>query len=164
MRGREKVIPYFMAVRVFIILIFAAAGSQAFSQAQCDAGAFREAVASASASITQLHEKNNRVFQEKLQRLRTVNNWTDAEYVAMATPFVKDDTIASLDQANQALLAKVQSLEAVNADTETGRCAMLKELRVAMEMVVANTAAKWDHMISKLTMAATGPTQADASR
>ncbi len=139
--------------------IWAGSGS-AFAQETCETGAFRDVVASASASITQLHEKNGKVFQENLQKLRALNNWTDADYVAMATPYVKDETTAALDAANQALLAKVQSLKSGNAATGPGRCAMLSELKLSMEQVVANTAAKWEHMLSKIAQASARPLQA----
>jgi hypothetical protein len=73
---------------------------------------------------------------------------------------VKDETTASFDAANQALLAKVQSLDAANAATESGRCAMLAELKASMEKVVANTAARWEHMLGKVARASAQPMQA----
>ena len=127
---------------------------------RCDQAAFREAVADASSSITQLHERNGKIFQENLQKLRALNKWQDAEFVAQATPFVKDATTASLDTANQELLSKVQSLEAANANTESGRCAMLAELKSSMAKVIDNTAAKWEHMLAKIAQATAQPLQA----
>jgi hypothetical protein len=141
---------------LFIYILFAGNQSAFAQSTQCDANAFREVVSTASTSITQLHEKNNQLFQEKLQKLRAVNNWSEAEYVAKATPFVKDDVTLSLDSANQALLAKVQSLEAANASSEAGRCTMLSELRLSMAKVVENTAARWQHMLLKLAHASDG--------
>jgi hypothetical protein len=150
-----------MALRTIVLLILLAGYSKAFAQqGPCDPQAFREIVASASASITTLHEKNSKLFQEDLQKLRAASNWPEAEYLARATPFVKDETTASLDTANQVLLAKVQSLEAASAATESGRCAMLAELKASMEKVVANTAAKWEHMIGKVASASVQPMQA----
>ncbi len=137
------------------------AGAQ---QGPCDPAAFREAVANASASITMLHEKNNGVFQRVLQNLRSMHNWNEAEYIANATPFVRDETTNSLDAANRTLLAKVQSLEAANASTDSGRCAMLGELKHSMDQLVANTAAKWGHMLEKAERASAQPVQAGFSR
>ena len=129
-----------MVLRALAILFLIATCPAAFAQqGQCDPAAFREAVAQASATLTVLHEKNGSVFQENLQKLRALNNWQEAEYVANATPLVKDETTATFDAENQALLAKVQSLDAAGAATESGRCAMLTELKAAMEKVVANT-------------------------
>ncbi len=150
-----------MVLRALVIVILSALCPAAFAQqAQCDSAAFREAVAAASASIALLHEKNGKSFQENLQKLRVLNNWQEAEYVANATPFVRDETTAALDAANRALLAKVQSLDAAGANTEPGRCAMLNELKTAMEKVVANTAAKWEHMLDKVARASAQPIRA----
>jgi hypothetical protein len=149
-----------MTLRALAIVILSAACSPALAGPECDQAAFREAVAAASASITVLHEKNNKVFQEHLQKLRVLQGWRDAEFVAGATPFVKDETTASLDAANQALLAQVQSLEATNAGSESGRCTMLSTLKLSMEKVVANTTAKWEHMLTKIGRATAQPLQA----
>lgn len=146
-----------MLRKAFLILVLAAASPAYSQQTQCDAAAFRQAVASASASITKLHEQNGKLFQEQLQKLRALNKWSDADYVAKATPYVKDETTASLDAANQALLTKVQSVEAANAGTDAGRCAMLGEVKLAMDKVVANTAAKWQHMLTKIAQATAQP-------
>jgi hypothetical protein len=154
-----------MVIRALAIFILAATSPAASAQqGPCDPAAFREAVAAASAMITQLHEKNGSVFQENLQRLRVSNNWQEAEFLANAAPLVKDETTISLDAANQALLAKVQSLDAANAATEPGRCAMLAELKGAMAKVVANTSAKWEHMLEKLNRASIQPIQAGLAR
>ncbi|MBI4724880.1 MAG: hypothetical protein HY765_07850 [Rhodomicrobium sp.] len=145
-----------MARRALAIFILGAAVPSAFAQqVPCDPGAFREVVSSASASITVMHETKSKLFQEKLQNLRALHNWPEAEYIAKATPLVKDATTTDLDSANQTLLAKVQSLEASNANSEAGRCAMLGEVKLTMEKIVANTAAKWEHMMSNVERAST---------
>jgi hypothetical protein len=154
-----------MPLRTLAIIALVAASPAAHAQqGQCEPAAFREAVAQASATITVLHEKNGPVFQEHLQKLRVLNNWREADYVTKAAPFVKDETIATLDAANQALLAKVQSLDAAGAATDSGRCAMLGELKAAMEKVVANTSAKWEHMLDKVNRASIRPIQAGFTR
>jgi hypothetical protein len=154
-----------MMVRALVILISCAWTSTSFGQqAQCDASAFREVVSSASASISKLHEKNNKIFQENLQKLRAVNHWSEADYLVKATPLVKDETTAALDTANETLLVKVQSLEAADSTSEAGRCTMLAELKISMEKVVANTAAKWDHILSKLAQASAKPLQAGVTQ
>jgi hypothetical protein len=152
-----------MVLRALAILIPLAACPAALAQ-QCDPAAFREAVAAASATISGLHEKNASIFQANLQRLRTQNNWQDAEFFANAAPLVKDETTVSLDEANQALLTRVRTLDAANAGTELGRCAMLAEVKGAMEKVVANTAAKWEHMVAKVNRASLQPIPAGFTR
>jgi hypothetical protein len=154
-----------MPLRTLAIIILVSACPAAYAQQeQCDPAAFREAVAQASARITGLQKKNAPVFQAHLQKLRTQNNWREAEYVANAAPFVRDETTTALDAANQALLAKVQSLDAARATTGKGRCAMLAELKFAMEKVVSNTAAKWEHMLGKVNSAVAHPIQAGFTR
>ncbi|MGA7323334.1 MAG: hypothetical protein WBX25_02335 [Rhodomicrobium sp.] len=150
-----------MKLRTLVLLCSLAGYSSSFAQsAGCNASAFRQVVAGASASISALHDGNSKLFQEKLQKLRALNNWPEAEYIAKATPFVKDETTASIDSANKELLTKVQSLEAAKAATEPGRCAMLEELKASMETILANTSAKWQHMFSKLEQASAEPLQA----
>ena len=141
------------------LMIAPAAGAQSQT---CDAAAFRSVVSAASASISELHEKNNKIFQEKLQKLKAASGWSDADYVAKATPFVKDDVTASLDAANQTLLAKVQSFNGEQAGSDAGRCSMLQELKSLMQQVVANTDTKWQHLISKVTLASGETVQAGA--
>jgi hypothetical protein len=133
-------------------------------QSSCDTGAFREVVAKASASINEMQEKNSKVFQEKLQGLRASNGWSEAEFVAKATPYVKDETTTSIDADNQALLAKVQTLGGNGAPSEPERCAMLQELKALMDKVVANTGQKWQHMLSKVSSAPAGSLQAGLAR
>ncbi len=150
-----------MVLRALVTLVFSTVSSLALAQQdQCDPSAFREVVASASASITKMHEANTKTFQDKLQKLRTLNKWSDAEYLAKATPFVKDSVTASFDSANQALLTKVESLEGSKATSATGRCAMLNELKLSMDQVVANTAAKWEHIMSNIEQATAPPLEA----
>ena len=150
---------------LFITVLLSSACPQAYAQqANCDTAAFREVVSNASAAITVLQQKNTKLVHEKLQRLRAAKNWSDSEYEANATPFVKDETTERLDTANEALLAKVRSLQESDAGSEAGRCAMLKEVTAAMVGLVANTAAKWDHMVAKLTKAETSSAQAEMSQ
>jgi hypothetical protein len=105
------------------LLVLSAFDTPSFAEeAQCDLSAFREAVAAASASLTSLHERNSRIFQERLQRLRIAHGWQETDFAGNALPFVKDEITASLDAANQRLLAGVQALESGQATTEAGRC------------------------------------------
>jgi hypothetical protein len=128
--------------------------SAAFAQsAPCDTGAFRAVVSDASASIVSLHEKNGRLLQNQLQKLRAAYGWNDAEFAVKAAPYVKDDVTISLDEANQLLLAKIQSFNAADAASSEGRCAMLGQLKILMQRVVENTNSKWEHMLDKASRA-----------
>lgn len=132
--------------------IFGAAAFGASAE-PCDKAAFQAAVAKASGAISSLNEENKKSFQNQLQALKMSAGWSDADYVAKATPFVKDERTTELDSANQALLAKVQTFSVGDAGSEESRCAMLKELEGVMGEIVANTRAKWDHMLAKVARA-----------
>lgn len=131
----------------------------------CDKAAFENVIATVSGTISALNAEKKAQFQDKLQALKVKAGWSDADYVAKATPFVKDERTAELDAANQALLAKVQTLGGGDtAASEEKRCAMLSELRGMMDEIVANTRAKWEHMIAKVTQASSGQIHAGAAQ
>ena len=91
-----------MVFKALAIAVLTSASPAALAQqGQCDTAAFREAVASASATITALHEKKGKAFQEGLQKLRRLNNWQESEYVAKAAQYVKDDATAFFDTENR---------------------------------------------------------------
>ena len=149
--------------RVFVLFVFAS-GSVAASPA-CDPALFRDAVSNASAAISEMHEKNSKVFQAKLQALKAAKGWPDEQFIPMATPYVKDEVTQSLDATNASILAKVQSLGSGDgASTDDGRCAMLSELRSLMGLAVTNTSKKWEHMISKVTASMPPAVEAGAAR
>lgn len=154
-----------MGIKRIVILTFALMVSLNEANASgCDPAAFREVVAKASASINELHDKNHKLLQAKLQRLQTVKGWTDADLPSKAAPFVKDDVTASLDAKNQELLAKVQTLQAGDP-SQPDRCvAMVAELNGLMSKIVENTTARWDHMIGKASAASNAPMHAGALR
>src|SRR5687768_17452969 len=78
--------------------------------AGCEQAAFASAVSDASAALSAMNDENKKAFQAKLMALKTREGWTDGEYAAKATPFVKDATISALDDGNKTLLAKVPQL------------------------------------------------------
>lgn len=143
--------------------------SFAQSTAGCEQAAFSSAVSNASAALSTMNEENKKAFQAKLLALKTREGWTDGDYAAKATPFVKDATIAAFDEGNKALLEKVPQLGGTVEATaalplgDSGRrCAMLEDLRGLMARVVENTRAKWVHMQGKLDSALDVSRQAKA--
>jgi hypothetical protein len=136
----------------------------------CEQAAFAAAVSEAGATLSAMNEENKKAFQGKLLALKAREGWTDADYPAKATPFVKDETIAALDEGNKALLAKVPQLGGATDFALAGaaglpdkRCAMLGELRGLMAKVVENTRSKWAHMLAKLDTALEAPRQVNAA-
>lgn len=147
--------------------------SFAQSVAGCEQTAFAAAVSDASALLSKMNDENKKAFQFKLVALKTREGWTDGDYAAKATPFVKDQAIAAFDEGNKALLARVPQLGGTMEATATAslpptdnsakRCAMLEELRGLMARVVDNTRAKWAHMMGKLDQALDTSVQAKAA-
>jgi hypothetical protein len=134
--------------------------SFAQTPSSCEQAAFTATVSEASAKLSAMNEENKRIFQGKLLALKAREGWTDGEYAAKATPFVKDETIAAFDNGNNVLLAKVPQLGggaefamAGITDLPARRCAMLEDLRALMAELVTNTQAKWAHMLGKLEIA-----------
>jgi hypothetical protein len=131
----------------------------------CEQTAFAATVSEASAALSATNDENKKAFQAKLLALKAREGWTDADYPAKATPFVKDETIAAFDEGNKVLLGKVPqlgggadfALAGAAGDMPDKRCAMLTDLRGLMAKVVDNTKAKWAHMLAKLDAALEAP-------
>lgn len=156
---------------------FVALTAPAQAEEKCGQAAFAAVVNEASAKLTAMNDENRKSFQGKLQSLKLRGNWSDADYVAKATPFVQDERIAAFDANGKALLAKVELLGqpgqvVVTAsvatplgmlDRETARrCAMLEDLQALMAQVVDNTGAKWQYMHDKIDAASESIRQAKA--
>jgi hypothetical protein len=152
-------------------MVFLLGASTAWAE-DCGREAMGRVVDNAGAALTAMNETNKRQFHEKLQQLKVQRGWSDAQFVAQATPFIRDDRIAALDAENKALLAKVPELGAgastaalasvaPGMDAGGGRCGMVKELRQLMSAVVENSRSKWTYMLGKLDAALNGPVGSD---
>ncbi len=155
-----------------VILLFPLT-ALADEQGKCGQPAFAAVVADASAKLTAMNGENKKAFQEKLRVLRAREGWADADYLAKASPFVKDERIAAFDEGNKALLAKVEGLGAapltagaavLPSRADARRCALLGELRALMARVVENTRAKWGYMLGKVDAAMEASRQAKAGQ
>lgn len=152
------------------VLLFTSQVSFAQTPA-CEQSAFASAVSEAGAAINAMNDENRKTFHGKLLALKAREGWSDADYPAKATPFVKDDAIAALDDGSNALLAKVPqlgggadfALAGATASLPDKRCAMLDELRALMAKVVENNKAKWAHMLAKLDAALEAPREVKAA-
>jgi hypothetical protein len=136
------------------------------SAAKCDRAAFTAVVSEASAQLSTINAANKKSFEMKLRALKTRQNWADGDFVAKATPFVKDEKISAFDATNKALVAKVPqlgkgvsnninlaSLGSAGGAQVDKNCRMLSELRGIMAKVVENTRAKWAYMLGKIDAA-----------
>ena len=146
------------AALLFSLAMIADAGAQ-----ECGREAFAGVVSQANAELSTMNDANKRLFQEKLQLLKARAGWSEADFVAQATPYVRDERIAAFNAENQALLGRVSELGApgqsvaslagvapsFTASTDN-RCAMLDTLRRLMAGLVENSRAKWAYMTGKL--------------
>ncbi|MDX2264124.1 MAG: hypothetical protein NW215_04050 [Hyphomicrobiales bacterium] len=115
----------------------------------CNKAAFEAVVAEANAAINREADGNKRALQEKLSLIKTQQGWSEADFLANAAPFVRDEATQQFDARNKALLGEVAALGGDAAAAPEARCAMLDRLRALMANVVSNTAAKWRHMHMK---------------
>src|SRR5688500_4910255 len=76
----------------------------------CEQADFASTVSGASAVLSTMNDENRKAFQARLVALKAREGWSDGEYAAKATPFVKDPTTVALDEGNKALLDKVPQL------------------------------------------------------
>jgi hypothetical protein len=162
-----------MALKAGFVALTVTFSVHTSGQAQdCSREALAGIVNEASAQLTTINDTAKTRFQEKLQALKAKSGWSDAEFVAHATPFIKDDRIATFDAENKALLARVPEIGAGTSvaslagvtpdlnDGRSGRCRMADELRQLMSAVVENSRAKWAYMQDRLD-AALGNAQVD---
>ena len=148
----------------FLIFPILAGGAGA---EECGREAFAAVVGQVSAELAALNDQQKKIFQDKLAQLKTRQGWSDADYVAKATPFVQDTRIAAFDESNKALLGKIPQLGAGAAPAPAlagavpsvagpgggQHCAMLAELGDLMAAMVENTRAKWGYMLAKVDSA-----------
>lgn len=157
------------------VLVFFPMVANAGSAAKCDRAAFTAVVSEASAQLSAINAANKKSFDMKLRALKERQKWADGDFVAKATPFVKNEKIAAFDAANKALVAKVPQLgkgasSSVNLASLAGggaqtdkNCQMLSELRGLMAKVVENTRAKWAYMLGKIDAASNSKATLQAS-
>ena len=135
----------------------------------CEQAAFAAVVSEAGGALAALNDSNRKTFQAKLAALRSRERWTDGEYAAKAALYVKDETIAALDDSSKLLLERVpqlggtQSADPAAVPNLARRCAMVEELRALMAKVIDNTRAKWAYMQGKLDAVLEGTRQAKAA-
>jgi hypothetical protein len=157
------------------VVMFSPIVACADSVTNCDRAAFTAVVSEASVRLSAINAANKNSFDIKLRALKASQNWSDADFIAKATPLVKDEKIAAFDAANKALVAKVPQLgkgasSNVNLASLSGggaqadkNCQMLSELRGIMAKVVENTRAKWAYMLGKIDAASDSETPIQAS-
>jgi hypothetical protein len=119
----------------------------------CQRAEFEAVVDDAAAALRDLNMKNKPDFQEKLRQLKDKRGWSHDQFLTEAAPFVRDDKIAVFDQQSDQLLNDISSLGQEGADAKTPDCALLRELRGRMKVLVDTQTAKWTYMFEKLNAA-----------
>lgn len=121
--------------------------------AGCARGDFEAVVDDAAAALRGLNSKNKPVFQERLRALKDKRGWNHDEFLAKASPFVRDDQIAVYDRQTQDLLAAIATLGQEGSEAKTPDCGLLDELRSRMKQLVEAQTQKWTYMFGKLDKA-----------
>jgi predicted dithiol-disulfide oxidoreductase (DUF899 family) len=115
----------------------------------CARTEFEAVVDQASATLVQLNQKNTPAFQARLRALKDKRGWSHDQFIKEGAPFVRDDTIAGLDDKSQQLLIKINT----QGNSDGADCKVLDELRAAMGSLVETQNAKWTYMFEKIDKA-----------
>jgi hypothetical protein len=133
------------------LLCGSAAGVLAQAQyTACTKADFEAAVDSVAASLRNLNNENSPAFQSKLRQLKEKRGWSHTQFLELAEPFVRDDTIAGFDQKSEDFLLQVQSMGQEGAAAIAPGCALLSELKASMAALLATQKAKWAYMFEKI--------------
>lgn len=136
----------------FALLVGIAAGSADLSAqaAACSKADFEAVVDEAAASLRDLTRQNTPKFQSKLRQLRSKRGWSEEQFLKEAAPLVRDEQIAALDQKSEEFLARITSGGEAQSTATAPDCALLGELRGAMQALVETQKAKWTYMFAKI--------------
>jgi hypothetical protein len=127
------------------------AASVAFAQAAaCSKTDFEGVVDEAAGSLRELTRKHTPHFQAKLRQLKDKRGWSHEVFLKEAAPFVRDEQIAALDQRSEEFLARITSGGQLQSTAAAPDCALLRELRNAMQALVEVQKAKWTYMFDKI--------------
>lgn len=135
---------------VAISLLFAQAAPVHAQAVPCTRDDFAAAVDQAAEALRQLNQKNRPEFQDRLRQLREKRGWTHDQFIAAATPFVKDEVIEDYDAKGEEALKQVTSMGEAGAQARTPDCRLLAELRGYMQSLVDIQSAKWRYMFEKI--------------
>ena len=116
----------------------------------CSKADFETVVDEAAGALRALARANTPQFQAKLRQLRDKRGWSDDRFLTEAEPLVRDEKIAGFDRRSQELLTRITSAGEGAAQSGMGNCALLGELRGAMQVLVETQTAKWAYMFDKI--------------
>jgi hypothetical protein len=130
-----------------LLIAVSGAGRAALSQS-CAKTDFEAVVNQAGVALRDLNQHNTPLFQAKLRQLKEKRGWGADQFLKEAGPFVRDEVIAAHDKKSEELLARITGEG--QAGPAAPDCAVLAELRAALQLLVETQKAKWSHMFAKL--------------
>jgi hypothetical protein len=136
-----------------LAVLLAATGLEhraAAQAASCAKGDFEGVVNEAGAVLRDLNHKNTPVFQAKLRQLKDKRKWSNDQFLKEAEPFVRDERIVSYDQKSDELLVRIAGGGETASTARPADCALLGELRAALQLLVETQKEKWTYMMAKL--------------
>jgi hypothetical protein len=133
------------------LLVLTGAWQDAAAQAPaCSKADFEAVVNEAGAALRDLNRENTPRFQSKLRDLKDKRGWGNDQFLKEAEPFVRDKEIVAYDQKSEELLNRITGGGQQGGGAAAPDCAVLAELRSAMQLLVETQKAKWSHMFAKL--------------
>lgn len=139
---------------IALIAAPAALSAPAFAK-ECTRADFEAVVDQAGSTLRRINGQKKPLFQAKLRALREKRNWNDAQFRKMAVPFVQDAKIAAYDDQIRQRLFDITNLGTSGEDESAAGpdCALLEQLRSALNELVKTLEAKWAHMFAKIDKA-----------
>lgn len=132
-------------------LVLALAVPAAAQSPSCSKADFEAVVDSAAAALRDLNVKYRPAFQDQLRSLKQKRGWSDDQFLKEAAPFVKDDAIEVYDRKSSEQLAKITAMGQAGADAKSPDCALMAELNIHMQTLVATQTERWKYMFAKVS-------------
>jgi hypothetical protein len=133
--------------------VIVAATMPAASAQNCTREDFAAVVDDTAEALRVLNSKNRPEFQDRLRQLREKNRWSHDQFIAAATPFVKDETIEAYDARSEEALGRVTSMGQRGQQAKTPDCRLLGDLKGHMGSLLDIQSAKWRYMFEKIDAA-----------
>jgi len=148
-----------LAAGIVGLLVLAASLPEAVAATACAREDFGKAVVAAGVALRSLSTENQPRLDAKMRQLKTKMRWPDAGYEDLAYQALHDERVAELDAAANALLAKIDVLGTVHAES-TPECSKLAELSAASLELQATVKTKTAYVLSKLDQMLADPVAA----
>lgn len=135
---------------VWSAVVIAASIGAALAQPACTKTDFEAVVDGTSTALEALNGKNKPVFQDKLRRLKEKRGWSQEQFLREAVPFVRDEAIMAFDRKSGEFLDKIDAMGQGGGAARSPDCALLADVRAAMQALVDAQTAKWTYMFEKI--------------